>query len=1291
MFLKNQKRISIVLAALLIFNVFSIMVPSMAWAEEPIMEVTTEGQSEEPQVQAGPPDKSKCLVDARPVGNVIYKQDFSFVVLIRDINEIPVTGLEDSISIDKGTLIGVVDQQDGKYTITVKPLQVKDSETFKVRINGTDMVELKSVKVNIPDGYVMPNASKTTITPPIEPVFVNQSFNFTVIFRDANNDIISNIPEEDVTLNKGTVENVVKNQEGHYIITARHSEAKSEESFKVRAFGMDIKEFKIKVNAVEGPGIPSKEPLSRIVERPQGDVFQNQNFSFKVEFKDVTETVLDNLNLSAITLNKGTLVSRENLGNGIYQLTAKHSEVKEKESFKVRYNGVDIVELKDLPINVLPEVGVPYAGKSTFTLPTMTIVRNEPFSFDIRILDGFSDPVTGLSNQIALNKGTVLQVTENEGLYTITAKFTDEEEIESIKVRINGKDFKELKDIKVLPAFEVGVPHQYYSSINVVSNEVFVNQEFMMSIELRDGFNTPMTGVVNRISLNKGTLMNVTEGSNGTYTLTLKLPQTKTDESVKIRFDGVDVLEKKPIVVKAPAGVTTFPKKENCTIIPPVGDVVVDKNFTFTIMVRDSNGNAMTGIPANQIVLNKGTLLNVEEKGNGEYLLTAKYNQAVKVSFKTFVYGTDIGELKDVMVKMGEIPVVGELKDGEFEGASYSYGGLLKVKVLIASNEIKDVTVVSHNDTKNRTETINAVKLVPERIVAKKSVQVDVVSGATATSNGIILAVINALAAAKGQPEAPSKTPDTVSGATSGGGGSSGNSVNPVKLGEASKQTVQIKDISILKNGDQEVAKITLADILKALDQKENVKKLELLFSDKANKLSVSIDGESLKELKKQDISIETVFESGSYTIPSKLGALEEISGQGELKGLTLKVEKVDIPSDASVDVKILMQPIKFTLEAEFDQGLIPINYFGKQFIERKLILEGSINQRKSTGVVFENGVWQAVPTIFAIEDGKTVAVIKRNSNSIYSVAEFDKTFKDMEKHWSKDIVTLLASKNIIQGSDGYFMPENSVTRAQFVTMLVKGLGLKAAEKKVISFKDVSTNSWYESHINTAVNFGLTSGYTDNTFKPNKEITREEMVVMVMKAMNLVNASPDMSINTQTVKQEQGLKWKDGEYKGVGSGPNGGTKVGVKVLQGVIQTIDILEIHDSPAVGGAAALQMVDRIIKQQTTDVDVVTGATSSSNNLKEAVIKALEKAAVSQEVNNTETDAIQTNMPSITFSDKTKISSWAKDSVLFALQQNLVSGYEDNTLRPNNTSKRAEAVVVIKNMLEKLNFISY
>lgn len=88
-----------------------------------------------------------------------------------------------------------------------------------------------------------------------------------------------------------------------------------------------------------------------------------------------------------------------------------------------------------------------------------------------------------------------------------------------------------------------------------------------------------------------------------------------------------------------------------------------------------------------------------------------------------------------------------DLRDGTYTGVAEGYGPELTVCVTVAENVITAVSVVSHNEN-NVKYYGKAIDAVPAAIIAAQTPIVDTISGATYTSNGIMQAVINALAPA---------------------------------------------------------------------------------------------------------------------------------------------------------------------------------------------------------------------------------------------------------------------------------------------------------------------------------------------------------------------------------------------------------------------------------------------------------------------------------------------------------------------------------------------------------------
>ena len=111
--------------------------------------------------------------------------------------------------------------------------------------------------------------------------------------------------------------------------------------------------------------------------------------------------------------------------------------------------------------------------------------------------------------------------------------------------------------------------------------------------------------------------------------------------------------------------------------------------------------------------------------------------------------------------------------------------------------------------------------------------------------------------------------------------------------------------------------------------------------------------------------------------------------------------------------------------------------------------------------------------------------------------------FSDMsESHWAYGTVMNLVEKGIVNGTDGKFMPEDNVTREQFVKMLV--LAAKAEEKGEVSFADVPSDSWYYEYVAAAKNNGIVNGVSETHFGTGLNITRQDMAVMIYNTMKSV-------------------------------------------------------------------------------------------------------------------------------------------------------------------------------------------
>lgn len=114
--------------------------------------------------------------------------------------------------------------------------------------------------------------------------------------------------------------------------------------------------------------------------------------------------------------------------------------------------------------------------------------------------------------------------------------------------------------------------------------------------------------------------------------------------------------------------------------------------------------------------------------------------------------------------------------------------------------------------------------------------------------------------------------------------------------------------------------------------------------------------------------------------------------------------------------------------------------------------------------------------------------------------------FKDAKTHWSKDFAEKLRTKCGITGYKdakgvplGIFKPDNSITRAELMKMIVDCKFKTVDVPTVNPFNDVPKGEWYAPAIATAKKLGWTNGYNNGTlFKPMQPITRAEAMKLIL-------------------------------------------------------------------------------------------------------------------------------------------------------------------------------------------------
>jgi len=149
----------------------------------------------------------------------------------------------------------------------------------------------------------------------------------------------------------------------------------------------------------------------------------------------------------------------------------------------------------------------------------------------------------------------------------------------------------------------------------------------------------------------------------------------------------------------------------------------------------------------------------------------------------------------------------------------------------------------------------------------------------------------------------------------------------------------------------------------------------------------------------------------------------------------------------------------------------------------------------------------------YTAPSGGSSAAIKEAVTTEEAVA-FEGSFTDVDGHWAADAIRLMEERGIAKGmTETEFAPEGTITRAQFATLLVRVLGLELAGE-ADTFADVATGAWYRNYVIAAYRSGLVNGMGDRSFAPEANITREQMAVMIMRALKALENSDFSNIAT---------------------------------------------------------------------------------------------------------------------------------------------------------------------------------
>lgn len=116
--------------------------------------------------------------------------------------------------------------------------------------------------------------------------------------------------------------------------------------------------------------------------------------------------------------------------------------------------------------------------------------------------------------------------------------------------------------------------------------------------------------------------------------------------------------------------------------------------------------------------------------------------------------------------------------------------------------------------------------------------------------------------------------------------------------------------------------------------------------------------------------------------------------------------------------------------------------------------------------------------------------------------------FKDIKGHWAENSVARMWDMGLMKGvSDTEFFPDQAVTRGMFVAIMHRFAGTPKKTGKL--FSDVAETDYFADAVIWAKEENIVNGTTDETFSPEREITREEMATILYRYAVKMNLSAD--------------------------------------------------------------------------------------------------------------------------------------------------------------------------------------
>lgn len=267
---------------------------------------------------------------------------------------------------------------------------------------------------------------------------------------------------------------------------------------------------------------------------------------------------------------------------------------------------------------------------------------------------------------------------------------------------------------------------------------------------------------------------------------------------------------------------------------------------------------------------------------------------------------------------------------------------------------------------------------------------------------------------------------------------------------------------------------------------------------DAVTKSTVVIPKSSMTEISgsSMDLGIDTSV--GTISIPQK--ALAELVSKSQGSTVEIVIEKMAVEKLTEEQNAVTEDSVVYDISIV--SGDKHISYLGGQKIIIYLPYElksGQLKEKVTVWYMNDKGHLEKVNCKY---DEKTKLASFATDHLSYYVVGYDNSisFDDVtEKDWFYKYVMYAVEKGLFTGTgENIFGPNKPMTRSMLVTVLYRLEG-KLDIAKTASFTDIPSGQWYTDAVSWSVEKEIVKGITETEFKPENNITREQLSVMLYR------------------------------------------------------------------------------------------------------------------------------------------------------------------------------------------------